>query len=280
MNKILLAIAASLAAGLAAGAWLLAPRDDAPASPPAAVPISFDSSAAVEDRIAALEVAVSEEREARRVLEDELVAMYGELDTLRAAAERRPMRPGEADEGEVVVSTSPGGSVRFSRGREVSDEDRRQAMIDAGFSPQRADYILERESALQFQQMQARYQARTAENPGEAMRNLVDAATSLRVELGEADYEKYLTANGESTSVGVRNVMASSPAEAAGLQPGDEIIRYDGVRVYNQRELMMRTWQGDNKATGNVVVEVMRDGNPMQVTLPRGPIGIEIGRGR
>ena len=50
--------------------------------------------------------------------------------------------------------------------------------------------------------------------------------------------------------------------------------------MYNQRDLMMRTWQGDGNSTGNVVVEVLRDGTPMQITLPRGPIGIEIGRGR
>jgi len=188
------------------------------------------------------------------------------------------MAPDETTEGAVVVSTSPGGSVHFGRVRDRDNEGRRQAMIDAGFSPQRADYILERESVLEFQQMQARYQARTAENPREAMGNLVDAGTALRDELGEADYEKYLAASGRSTSVGVRNVMASSPAATAGLQPGDEIVRYDGERVYNQRDLMMRTWAGDG--TGSVVVEVLRDGTPMQVTLPRGPIGIEIGRGR
>jgi hypothetical protein len=31
---------------------------------------------------------------------------------------------------------------------------------------------------------------------------------------------------------------------------------------------------------GTVVVDVLRDGAPMQIVLPRGPIGVEIGRGR
>ena len=31
---------------------------------------------------------------------------------------------------------------------------------------------------------------------------------------------------------------------------------------------------------GNVVVDVMRDGSPMQIVVPRGPIGVEIGRFR
>jgi len=78
--------------------------------------------------------------------------------------------------------------------------------------------------------------------------------------------------------VPVRGVMASSPAAIAGLQSGDQIVRYDGERVYSNRDLMTRTLGGEG--TGNVVVEVLRDGAVMQVTLPRGPIGIEIGRGR
>ena len=278
MNKFLLAIAASLAAGLAAGAWLLAPRNDDPAPPVAAAPVSFDASAAVEDRIAALEAAVSEEREARRVLEDELIALYEELDTLRAAADPGSVPPPGFGGSMNVVESGQAVSFSEDRSRGPEEDYRRQAMIDAGFSPQRADYILERESALQYQQMQARYQARNAENPREAMRNMIDAETALRDELGEADYEKYLAASGQSTSVGGRNVMSSSPAAVAGLQPGDQIVRYDGERVYSQRDLMVRTWGGDG--TGSVVVEVLRDGVPMQVTLPRGPIGIEIGRGR
>jgi hypothetical protein len=31
---------------------------------------------------------------------------------------------------------------------------------------------------------------------------------------------------------------------------------------------------------GNVVIDVVRDGSPMQIVVPRGPIGVEIGRFR
>jgi len=34
------------------------------------------------------------------------------------------------------------------------------------------------------------------------------------------------------------------------------------------------------KGTGNVVVDVVRDGSPLQIVVPRGPIGVEIGRFR
>ena len=71
--------------------------------------------------------------------------------------------------------------------------------------------------------------------------------------------------------------MASSPAERAGLQPGDQIVGYDGDRVFSTSDLMQRTM---SPGSGDVVVDVVRDGVQMQVVLPRGPIGVETGRFR
>ncbi len=61
------------------------------------------------------------------------------------------------------------------------------------------------------------------------------------------------------------------------MRPGDEIVGYDGQRVFSSSELIQRTMAGGE---GNVVVDVMRDGAPMQIVVPRGPIGVEIGRFR
>jgi hypothetical protein len=99
----------------------------------------------------------------------------------------------------------------------------------------------------------------------------------LREEIGDSDYEKYLEAQGRPTSVGVASVMASSPADRAGLQSGDEIVGYDGKRVFSSYELMQQTMTAGD---GNVVVDVVRDGAPLQIVVPRGPIGVEIGRFR
>jgi len=70
--------------------------------------------------------------------------------------------------------------------------------------------------------------------------------------------------------------MSSSPAADAGLQPGDQIVRYGGERVFNSRDLIERSMEGN----GMVVVELVRDGTSMEVVIPRGPLGIEIGRRR
>jgi S1-C subfamily serine protease len=94
----------------------------------------------------------------------------------------------------------------------------------------------------------------------------------LRQELGETEYERYLAALGRPTKVGVFNVIASSPAEKAGLQAGDEILTYGGTRVFDMRELNDLTVEGSPGQP--VVLEVQRNGQNLQLVLPRGPIGI------
>lgn len=265
MSKGLIAILIVLAAGIAAGVGYLVPAEPATgvATLATAEPPPFNPSAAFEDRVAALETALDHEREARRILEDELIALFNELDRLKGASPA------------VRSTEEPRPAPRSTQARDrESFETRSQALVAEGLTPERAAYILQRESELRFAQMQAYYEARNAENPEQRLAGVRDPDAALREEIGEDEYEQYLRANNRSTSVEVQGVMASSPAEAAGLKPGDEIVRYDGERVYNSRDLMERAMQGE----GPVVVELVRNGAPMEVVIPRGPLGIEIGR--
>jgi S1-C subfamily serine protease len=148
-------------------------------------------------------------------------------------------------------------------------------LIEAGFQPGRAEYIVRRESELQMQSLQARYEAERDGTPYD-YRQRDSSGSALRAELGDAEYEQYLLANGRSTNVAVSNVIESSPAQRAGLQIGDEIVRYDGYRVFSMSDLSSRTMQGDPGVS--VAVDIMRDGVPMQVVLPRGPVGVSTGR--
>ena len=73
-------------------------------------------------------------------------------------------------------------------------------------------------------------------------------------------------------------MLASSPAEQAGLKPGDQVVSYDGQRVFDMRDLNALTLKGN--AGEPVVVDVQRDGQSVQLVLPRGPVGILGGGGR
>jgi len=273
MNKIVIAIAIGLPAGLAVAAYMIsAPQPQPIATPSASSGDYFDQSAATEERIRALEAAVAEERNARQLLEEELQVLYAEIEEL--GNDRRGSNELLLAEGQDVREVR---RQRAARAAAVNNADGRAArLVEAGFPPDRADWIVQRESELQMAAMQAQFEARRSGEPINRFDPAFNSTATLRAELGEAEYEQYLEANGRSTSVMVGSVIESSPGQRAGLQAGDQIVSYDGSRVFNTWELNQQTILGEPGQS--VVVGIVRDGVPMQVVLPRGPIGVSTGR--
>ncbi len=266
MKKLIFTIAISLIVGFAAASWLdtnVVSSDVQPIKPAEPNNASFDGTAPVEERLRALEQAVIEERQARQLLEEEILFLTQAIERLDegdTAAEDRQLSARE-EMREVFRSG------RFGLNSTQGQTDR---LVEAGFPVSQAEWIVQREAELQMEMLQARYEAmRGQESPrffGSAPDN------ELRAELGEADYERYLAANGRSTSVGIGRVIPNSPAQVAGLQPGDQIVRYDGERVFSMMDVASRIMQGQTE--GNVIVDIVRDGAPMQLVLPRGPLGV------
>lgn len=277
------------AAVIVAAAWLM------PSSPELRTDDSADT-AFLAARVGALESALEYERERRRDLELELYTISDQLAARiteggsQSAVDDGDSRPASAD------------SDRDQRGRRGADGDQLQGPIDrvggrlqgllgdpdavrrreverlvaAGFSPDQAEWIERRTEELRMEALSARYEAARS---GQALDagEVPNTDAVLRAELGDADYERYLSARNRPTSVGVGRVLASSPAESAGLQPGDQIVSYGGQRIFNMTDLNDATLQGTPGQT--VVVDVLRDGQPMQLYLPRGPVGIVGGMG-
>jgi hypothetical protein len=240
--------------------------------------IYFDASAAIDERIRALEIAVGEERNARQIVEEELRIILDELERINASEPQAADEPavdgrggrGSRDEGEIRESFQQRRNERFS------PEGRTRQLVDAGFSTDRAAMIVQRESELQMEVLQARFEARQSGAPSEPGSIASNPDEMLRAEIGDTDYAMYLGANNRPTSVGVSTVISSSPAQIAGLQPGDRIVSYDGKRVFSVNDLNAQTMQGTSGQ--NVLVDVERDGVQMQFVLPRGPLGISGGR--
>ena len=277
MRIILPAIAISLVVGFAAASWIVLPEqpiEPVQSSDRSNAAGSFNDLAPVDERIRALEQAVSDERYARQVLQEELWFLSEEL--LQLSADNMPVpEPSSSPEQTADESFS---SRREEYRRRNSLEGRMERLIEAGFLPSQASMIVRRESELQMESLRSRYEAERSGDPADYWRSRSASSETLRQELGDADYERYLTANDRSTSVTISSVIDSSPAQSAGLQAGDEIVRYDGERVFSMTDLTRQTMDGT--AGQHVVVDIMRDGIPMQIVLPRGPVGISGGRRR
>jgi membrane-associated protease RseP (regulator of RpoE activity) len=285
MVKALWLVAAGLLVGLGVMYWV---GGDAPPSVAATTSGAGIAATAVNgdrastDRIAQLEAALTAEVQQRTALEAKVAALGEELAKLKTP-------PADTEAGAAADpagdAPQPGGfgPPRFARNGAAWRGDpqgrEREALIAAGFAPDRAEWIAQRTSELRMQALQAQYDAAREGKPPTPGQGFGGDST-LRAELGDADYERYLQALGRPTSVPVQGVLASSPAERSGLKPGDEVVAYNGKRVFDMRELNALTLEGT--AGESIAVSVRRDGQTIQLTLPRGPLGIVGGgfRGR
>ena len=274
MNKIVvIAAAVSLLAGLALGAWIGGDGAGRSAAVPQGGSVALPEGASAEDRLLRLEQIISEEREARLALEDTLAILFDEIDRLDGAGVR------EATQRQAEIERER--EARANRRRESDNEadwmrnyqERRvERMVEGGFSEDEARRVLQKESEAAYKAMQASWEAQRNGDSDALFRGGNNPQTFLRNEIGDDAYARYLEAQGQPTSIRVTQVMSGSPGSSAGLQPGDQLVSYNGERVFNVSDLRNQTLQGDPDE--DVVIEVDRDGMRIQLTVPRGPIGI------
>lgn len=275
MNKSLLFIILSLVAGFAAGAWTT--RASQPAESIAGSGDAYESinaDAPVADRLKALEGIVAEERDARLVLEEQLRELFGDLERidvpelqmlLQQIAESRQRQ----EEPQQVQELATRESRRPMRNYAQMRSNR---LVGGGFTESRANQILRIEDQVRMDMLQAEYAAQRDGTDFDPRNQAFNYQAALRDQLGDADFEKYLVAHGGQAAVTVREVIGSSPANRAGLQPGDQIVNYGGDRIFNMVELKSAAFGGEPGE--DVIVDIERDGQRMQLVIPRGPLGI------
>ena len=275
MNKLLLTTILSLAAGFAAGAWTTSASQPAVANAEDPAPDYFDPDASAAERIGALERVVAEERDARLVLEEQMQGLYADLERLDVPELQELLE-------QLAMNRERQAQVEEEQPRTVSRERRRamrnytqlrtDQLVAGGFTETRAKQILGIEEQLRMATLQAEY---TARQNGDAYNPWTQAygyQQSLRDRLGDAEYERYLQANGSQTAITVADVISISPANRAGLRRGDRIVSYDGNRVFSMYELKDKAFAGEPGE--DVIVDIERDGQRIQLVLPRGPLGI------
>lgn len=158
-------------------------------------------------------------------------------------------------------------ALEYSRRRTL------ERLRNAGFSDDRIAWLDDR--SREISDLKAEYWRKRAEEgrpagPGERAIYMFDKDLDLEAEIGEDEYVRYRQAQGRTTGVAVVDVGIDTAGKSSGLLPGDEIVRYDGSRVYNAA---MLAFKAEGGTPGGVVsVEVRRQGRPVQLTLPSGPL--------
>lgn len=158
-----------------------------------------------------------------------------------------------------------------SQGQAIAKQKEDERFLAAGFSMQRVEWIRTRVKELQVEREHLARQG-GIKDPRMAAAYLIDKDLDLQNEIGEEEYDRYRKAQGRSVGVVIGQVLPTSGALNAGLQPGDEIVSYDRHRVYNQS--MMDSLINAEGSRGSVVIDVLRQGQKIQLLASSGPLGI------
>ncbi len=256
-----------LVACVAIALYMRSPRPVAGASP---VTFQPQPDASPGERIAGLEQALAAQIDRSRTLEARIAALEEQLQRGRASDEPAPAQPDPARLAQLREQSGAGQQRPDPAAlRERQRERQLTRLVEAGFTRERAEWIDRRVEELEYQAMQAQFEAQRGGRPGAAA---ADVQRALRGELGDAEYERYLRGTGRPTEVQVMDVLASSAAERAGLQPGDQVLSYAGTRVFDMRELNAMSREGNPGEA--VTMEVRRNGQTVQVVVPRGVLGL------
>lgn len=272
MSKITIVVAASLLAGFAVGAWVMNGKSTA-VPQGSANNIDPDANAPMEERLRRLEQIIADEREARLVLEDQLLLLFADLEGLENARDRMQIDRAARSAAVSEVQTQSSNRPRDMAATMRMFQDRRLAqLVRGGFSEDQAQRLMQQESEAQFKAMEAEHLARRNGEVVDMFGGVTNAQAIFRAAIGDEEFERYLTAQEQPTTVQISNVLDGSPGSRAGLQAGDSIVSYNGVRTFSMLDVRELTMQGN--AGENVIIEVDRNGVRMQLSIPRGPIGM------
>jgi len=221
------------------------------------------------DDIIELEQRLQHEIGVRRALEQRVALLSRQVETLlrdSSLADGQAANPSR-DDRSAAANTAPG--------RDWFDE---QALIDNGIDRIQAGQLRAHFERLELERLALRNQSLREgwdrQQLRQALRDVALKENEIRDQFGEAAFDAYLFAAGLPNRVAVTSVLASAQAGAAGIQPGDYIMRYDNERIYDWFDLQEATAAGE--AGEMVSLEVERDGETLQFYLQRGPLGIRM----
>jgi C-terminal processing protease CtpA/Prc len=234
--------------------------------------------AQLERRLELLASKLDVEADRRRRLDARLQVLATELTALRGSDQTGPA---VASEPESVAAAPSGAADPASAAEGLTAME--HALVAAGIDATTAAEIKRRRDELTLSEIYLRDQAAREgwlDTPEFAakMAEIDGQRTSIRDEIGDEAYDRYLAALDHPTRVAVNEVLLDSPAAAAGIQAGDVVLRYGETRIFDPSELVTATRGGIAGET--VRMEIIRQGQRLEIDVPRGPLGVTIAASR
>jgi membrane-associated protease RseP (regulator of RpoE activity) len=281
MNRLFILIPGLFVLGIAAGIGVMVVLDlDKPLQVDVELPALPISATATEHPMANAFVASQASDEERiQVLEAQIVSLSERIERLSAqmlATEQQD------NEGTGALAIAPPSTVDtpITRANPALTVDK---LIRAGIDPLLAADIVRRKNEIDLKTLELRDRASREGYLGtrrynDELNNLLQQNVSLRDEIGDDAYDSYLFASGQSNRVKIASVMMGSPAEQAGIRNGDLVVSYDNRQMFGWNELQDATTWGERGEYVNITV--LRNGELVNLWIPRGPLGVRLGSAR
>jgi C-terminal processing protease CtpA/Prc len=209
----------------------------------------------------------------RRILAEQLEELQSQMTDLQQNLPEQVQTAFQENTADIQESDS------FSRQEQTVEQAIEERLVAAGFTLQQVENLRRLEAEAQMRQIELDDRARRegwVNSPRymEEFSTIMNGGDAVRRDLGDDAYDRYLFAMGRPNRMAVGSVIQTSPAAQAGLKPGDVIMSYDGERIFSPQQLNNLRSAGDRGSP--VTVEIVRDKLRMQITMPRGPMGIQL----
>ena len=223
-------------------------------------------------RIESLESSVAQ-------LQQQLMQVEQELE----AANEAIAAISEAEQSATMATTKKDDRGRFM----VSALNQRLYSLDnlirGGIDPLLAEDIIRRKNSIELKRLELQDRARRedyldSQRYYDELEDINRLDVSLREELGDQRYDQYLYDSKQNNRIRIASVMLGSVAEQAGILKGDVVLSYDNRQMFTWDELKDATASGE---LGQYVpISIYRDGEIFSFSVPRGPLGVQLGATR
>ncbi|MEE9334377.1 MAG: PDZ domain-containing protein [Granulosicoccaceae bacterium] len=228
---------------------------------------------------------LNESKRERDTMREELTTLQDQLSNIQNNLEYEGMAIDEKTLAEPSNTFLPPGSETtstnaFGFGR-ISDDERKSSLQAAGIDDQTIASIAERSDQFELARLELIDRAtrdgdRGYEEFHEELEELEESRVNIREEIGDEAYDEYLINAGRDNRVIINSVINGSAASIAGIQTGDVIYSYAGLRIFTTREIQQATREGNR---GEFIdIEVLRnEGEQQFYSIERGPMGVTLG---
>ena len=225
------------------------------------------------------EISDNVERNRFEHIEDEISQIKHQLKEIEQTLQALAALPDTTSGPTIPVSRTSKRSPSFLSRRLYNLEN----LIRGGIAPATAENIVRRKNSVELKKLELQDRAKrdnylNTQRYYDELDDINQQDVNLREELGDERYDEYLYTSKQNNRIKIASVMLGSAAELSGIQKDDVVLSYDNKRMFTWQELKDATTEGQ---LGEFVsINIYRDGEIYSFTVPRGPLGTQLGSTR